>query len=68
MGLSLQESVVKNKATCFEDWTVGDIVDDATVTRVDQRLGLLMCLSDGSMGFTHVSLLCSVCLWLNAAA
>ena len=55
VGLSLQESVVQNKATSFGDFSVGDIIDDATVTRVDQGLGLLIKLSNSILGFTHVS-------------
>jgi len=55
VGLSLQENVVLNKATSFGDWSVGDIIDDATVTRVDQGLGLFMRLSDATLGFTHIS-------------
>ena len=58
VGLSLQENVVLNKATSFGDWSVGDIIDDATVTRVDQGLGLFMRLSDATLGFTHVSFPC----------
>ena len=56
VGLSLQQNALLNKAASFGDWSVGDIIDDAAVTRVDQGLGLLMRLSDGIPGFTHVSL------------
>lgn len=54
-GLSLQENVISNEAASFSDWSVGDVVDDAAVSRVDQGLGLLLKLSDGILGFTHVS-------------
>lgn len=56
VGLSLQENTVLNKAASFDRWSVGDVIDDAAVTRVDQGLGLLLRLSDGNLGFTHVSL------------
>lgn len=68
VGLSLQENVISNEAASFGHWSVGDVVDDAAVTRVDQGLGLLLRLSDGILGFTHVSLLCDcyiVCLRTN---
>ena len=60
VGLSLQENVVLNKATSFHHWSIGDVIDDAAVVRVDQGLGLLLRLSDGIRGFTHVSLFCHV--------
>lgn len=56
VGLSLQENVVVNKAMSFHCWSIGDVIDDAAVVRVDQGLGLLLRLSDGILGFTHVSL------------
>lgn len=55
VGLSLQENVVLNKATSFGNWSIGDIIEDAVVIRVDQGMGLLMRLSDNSLGFAHVS-------------
>ncbi|KAJ7376225.1 hypothetical protein OS493_036048 [Desmophyllum pertusum] len=55
VGLSLQENTVLNKAASFDRWSVGDVIDDAAVTRVDQGLGLLLRLSDGNLGFTHIS-------------
>ena len=55
VGLSLQENVVLNKATSFGNWSIGDIIEDAVVMRVDQGMGLLMRLSDNSLGFAHVS-------------
>ena len=58
VGLSLQENVISNEAASFGHWSVGDVVDDAAVIRVDQGLGLLLRLSDGILGFTHVSLFC----------
>ena len=57
VGLSLQQTVVLNKATTFGHLSVGDVVDDAAVVRVDQGLGLILSLSDGILGFTHVSLM-----------
>lgn len=60
VGLSLQENVISNEAASFGHWSVGDIVDDAAVIRVDQGLGLLLRLSDGILGFTHVSLFCII--------
>ena len=62
VGLSLQENVISNEAASFGHWLVGDVVDDATVNRVDQGLGLLLRLSDGILGFTHVSLFCIIFL------
>ena len=56
VGLSLQENVVVNRATCFGDWSIGDVIEEATVTRVDQGMGLLTRLSDNCLGFTHVSI------------
>ena len=56
-GLSLQGNIIQNQATDFGDFSVGDVVDDVTVIRVDQGLGLLMKLSDSVVGFTHVSLI-----------
>ena len=56
VGLSLQQTVVLNKATTFGHLSVGDVIDDAAVVRVDQGLGLILSLSDGILGFTHVSL------------
>ena len=56
VGLSLQKNVISNEAASFSHWSVGDVVDDAAVSRVDQGLGLLLKLSDGIRGFTHVSL------------
>ena len=56
VGLSLQENVVVNTATSFGDWSIGDVIEDAAVTRVDQGMGLLTRLSDNSLGFTHVSI------------
>ena len=55
VGLSLQENVLLNKATSFGNWSIGDIIEDAGVMRVDQGMGLLMKLSDNSLGFAHVS-------------
>ncbi|CAH3149742.1 unnamed protein product, partial [Porites evermanni] len=55
VGLSLQENVVLNKATSFGNWSIGDIIEDAVVMRVDQGMGLLMRLSDNSLGFAHIS-------------
>ncbi|KAL9983734.1 hypothetical protein ACROYT_G005955 [Oculina patagonica] len=55
VGLSLQENVVLNKAASFGHWSVGDVIDDAAVVRVDQGLGLVLRLSDGILGFTHIS-------------
>ncbi|XP_068709241.1 protein RRP5 homolog [Montipora foliosa] len=54
-GLSLQGNIIQNQATDFGDFSVGDVVDDVTVIRVDQGLGLLMKLSDSVVGFTHIS-------------
>ena len=54
-GVSLQEDIIQNRGTEFGDYAIGDIIDDATVIRVDDRLGLLMELSEGVLGFTHVS-------------
>lgn len=62
VGLSLQENVISNEAASFGHWSVGDIIDDAAVIRVDQGLGLLLRLSDGILGFTHVSLFCIIIL------
>ena len=59
VGLSLQENVISNEAASFGHWSVGDVIDDAAVFRVDQALGLLLRLSDGILGFTHVSLFLS---------
>ena len=56
-GLSLQGNIIQNQATDFGDFSVGDVVDDVTVIRVDQGLGLLMKLSESVVGFTHVSLI-----------
>ncbi|XP_044173478.1 protein RRP5 homolog [Acropora millepora] len=54
-GVSLREDIVQNRGTEFGDYAIGDIIDDATVIRVDDRLGLLMELSEGVLGFTHIS-------------
>lgn len=54
-GVSLREDIIQNRGTEFGDYAIGDIIDDATVIRVDDRLGLLMELSEGVLGFTHVS-------------
>lgn len=54
-GVSLQEDIIENRATGFGDYAIGDIIDDATVVRVDDGLGLLMKLSESVLGFTHVS-------------
>lgn len=54
-GVSLREDIIQNRGTEFGDYAIGDIIDDATVIRVDERLGLLMELSEGVLGFTHVS-------------
>ena len=54
-GVSLREDIIHNRGTEFGDYAIGDIIDDATVVRVDDRLGLLMELSEGVLGFTHVS-------------
>ena len=60
VGLSLQENVISNEAAAFGHWSVGDVVDDAAVIRVDQGLGLLLRLSHGIFGFTHVSWFCII--------
>jgi len=65
VGLSLQEKVISNEAASFGHWSVGDVVDDATVIRVDQGLGLLLRLSDDILGFTHVSLFCIIILSID---
>ena len=62
VGLSLQENVISNEAAGFGHWSVGDVVDDAAVIRVDQGLGLLLRLSHGTLGFTHVSWFCIIIL------
>ncbi|XP_015771536.1 PREDICTED: protein RRP5 homolog [Acropora digitifera] len=54
-GVSLREDIIQNRGTEFGDYAIGDIIDDATVIRVDDRLGLLMELSEGVLGFTHIS-------------
>ena len=55
VGVSLQETTVLHKTATFGHWSVGDVIDDATVFRVDQKMGLFLNLSDGILGFTHVS-------------
>ena len=59
-GLSLHEDIVKKKAHTFQGCTMGDIISDATVTRLDQGQGLLMGLPDGESGYVHVRLALSV--------
>ena len=54
VGLSIQENIVLNRASVFGTWSIGDVVDRAAVTRVDQGLGLLLTISEGVLGFTHV--------------
>ena len=60
-GLSLQQPIVKGKAHEFGSYGVGDIIDTATVTRIDQGLGLLMTLSQDVMGYVHVRVLLCYC-------
>lgn len=55
VGVSLQETTVLHKTATFGQWSVGDVVDDAAVFRVDQKMGLFLNLSNGILGFTHVS-------------
>ena len=55
VGVSLQETTVLHKTATFGHWSVGDVIDDAAVFRVDQKMGLFLNLSDGILGFTHVS-------------
>ena len=54
VGLSLHKSIVEGKAHEFGLYGIGDIIDGATVTRVDQGLGLLMNLSEDVKGYAHV--------------
>nr|XP_058962333.1 protein RRP5 homolog [Pocillopora verrucosa] len=55
VGVSLQETTVLHKTATFGHWSVGDVIDDAAVFRVDQKMGLFLNLSDGILGFTHIS-------------
>ena len=55
VGLSVLQNVVENEAFSFQGFSIGDVVDDATVTRLDQGKGLLLQLSDNISGYAHVS-------------
>lgn len=40
----------------FSRFSIGDIIEKASVTRVDQNKGLLLQLSDDLSGYVHVSI------------
>jgi rRNA biogenesis protein RRP5 len=55
VGVSLKKSVVENRAETFEGLSVGDIVENAKVLRVNPELGLVMQLDGTHKGFVHIS-------------
>ncbi|XP_022789365.1 protein RRP5 homolog [Stylophora pistillata] len=55
VGVSLQEKVVLHRTASFGHCSMGDVIDDAVVIRVDQKMGLFFSFSDGILGFTHIS-------------
>ena len=55
IALSAHPSIVQYTPYSFEGLTFGDIIDEATVIRVDEGFGMVIKLSDDIQGYAHVS-------------
>ena len=55
VGLSELQNLVDNKAFIFQEFSTGDVIEEATALRLDQGKGLLLQLSENVTGYAHVS-------------
>ena len=56
VGLSVLQNVIDNEPCSFSGHTIGDVIEEAIVTRLDQGKGLLLQLPDSVKAFAHVSM------------